>query len=300
MFKLRLSATLVALASSVAASAQQDARSGAPDSVVIAAGDTLAVHVFREDDLDTKARVKDAGTIALPLVGSVHVAGLSASDAAGEIAGRYKSEHFLAHPQVSVMIEQSAVEHVAVLGEVGKPGTVELSSPRSLLDVLAQAGGLLRTADRHVTLRRPGEAPLRVFVPNDSSAQLASAPVMVRPGDTVLVPRAGIVYVLGDVGRPGGYLMQDDAELSVLQALSLAAGSTRTSSERGARLVRRVNGVPTEIPLHLKEMESGKIPDRALQNNDVLYVPFSFTKNLALGAPSIAASASSAIVYAAW
>ena len=270
------------------------------ESLVIGPGDLISVHVFREADLDTKLRVKDAGTIALPLIGAISVAGLPPADAASRIADRYSAGGFLNHPQVSVLIEESATQQVAVLGEVAHPGTVPLASPRSLLDVLAQAGGLLKTADRHVTIRRPAAPPITVLVPNDASADLASAKLLVSPGDTVLVPRAGIVYVLGDVGRPGGYLMQDDAQLSLLQALALASGTTRTASESGARLIRKRNGVTTELPLHLKAMEHGKQPDLALENDDIVFIPFSFSKNLALGASSIAASASSAIVYAAY
>ncbi len=270
------------------------------ESLVIGPGDLVSVHVFREPDLDGKLRVKDAGTIALPLIGAVPVAGLAPADAASRIAERYSTGGFLNHPQVSVLIEESATQQVAVLGEVAHPGTVPLASPRSLLDVLAQAGGLLKTADRHVTIRRPSGAPVTVLVPNDAAADLASARLLVSPGDTVIVPRAGIVYVLGDVGRPGGYLMQDDAQLSLLQALALASGATRTASENSARLIRKHNGVTTELPLHLKAMEHGKQPDLALQNDDIVYIPFSFTKNLALGASSVAASASSAIIYAAY
>ncbi len=271
-----------------------------PESLPIGPGDLLSVHVFREDDLGEKLRVKDAGTITLPLIGTVSVAGLPAADAAALIARSYQSGGFLNHPQVSVLIEESALQQVAVLGEVAHSGTVPLSSPRSLLDVLAEAGGLLKTADRHVTIRRPSSPAVTVLVPNDAEADLAAAPLMVSPGDTVLVPRAGIVYVLGDVGRPGGYLMQDDARLSVMQALALAAGTTRTAGEGSARLIRKVNGVTVEQPLAIKAMEKGKTPDLALQNNDIVYIPFSFGKNLALGANTIAASASSALVYAAW
>ena len=267
------------------------------ESLVIGPGDLIAVHVFREPDLDAKLRVKDAGTVTLPLIGPVQVAGLAAADAASAIAVRYSEGGFLNHPQISVLIEESASQKVAVLGEVARPGTVLLSSPRNLIDVLAEAGGLLKTADRHVTIRRASGPPVTVLVANDAQSQLASSTLLVSPGDTVLAPRAGIVYVLGDVGRPGGFLMQDDASLSLLQALSLAAGSTKTAAEGKARLLRKVNGATTEIPLHLHAIEHGEVPDIALQNDDIIYIPFSFGKNLALGASTIAASASSAIIY---
>ena len=270
------------------------------ESVLIGAGDLLLVHIFREPDLDAEVRVNDAGTVTLPLVGTVPVLDLPPAEAAGRIAARYSAEKFLRHPQVSVTLRESASRQIAVLGEVARPGAIPLNSPRSLLDVLALAGGLLKTADRHIAIRHADQSSVTVLVPNDAEGQLAAPRVLVSPGDTLLVPRAGIVYILGDVGRPGGYLMQDDAQLSLLQALSLAAGASKTAAEGAGRLIRRVNGVTTELPLHLKAIEKGKLPDLALQNNDIVYIPFSFAKNLAMGASSVAASASSAIIYAAY
>ncbi len=273
----------------------QDAR----ESLLLGPGDLVSVHVFREPDLDSKVRVKDAGTVTLPLIGAVPVAGLSAAQASDAIADSYRAKHLLNQPQVSVFVEESTAQQVEVLGEVARPGAVPLSSKRNLLDVLAAAGGLTRTADRHVTIRRPGGPPMTVLVPNDADAQVGLGEVDVAPGDTVLVPRAGIVYVLGDVGRPGGYLMQDDSRISLLQALALAAGATKTAAENDARLLRKVDGIATEQPLRLRAVERGKAPDIALQNDDIVYVPFSLGKNMALGASSIAASASSALIYAA-
>ncbi len=272
----------------------------AQESVTIRGGDLLSVQVFREDQLSTKVRVRDGGSVLLPLIGSVAVAGLPPAEAAARIADAYLTGHFLTHPEVTLLIEESALQQVAVLGEVGRPGTVALSSPRSLIDVLSEAGGLLKSADHHVTIRRPDEAPITVLVGNQAASVLNTADVLVRPGDTVLVPRAGIVYVLGDVGRPGGYLMEDDSRLSVLQALALAGGTTKTAAEGEARLIRGAAGNGTEIPLHLKAVQKGKAPDLSLENDDILYVPFSFGKNLALGAASVAASASSAVIYAAY
>ena len=284
----------------VSLAALAHAQTQAGESLRICAGDLLSVHVFREDDLDAKLRVKDSGTVTLPMIGPVQVSGYAASDAAELIAARYRADGLLKNPQVSVLIEESVAGEVAVLGEVARPGAVHVNSPRSLLDVLAQAGGLLKTADGHVTLRHASGASTQVLVANDAAHQLAASTLLVQPGDTILVPRAGIVYVLGDVGRPGGYLMQDDAQLSLLQALSLAAGPSKTANERGARLIRKENGASIEVPLHLRATERGKTPDLALRNDDIVYVPFSLGRNLALGSSAIAASATSAVIYSAW
>jgi polysaccharide export outer membrane protein len=269
------------------------------ESLVIGPGDLLHITVFREADLEQKVRVKDSGEIALQLIGNVLVKGLPPAEAADKIAGRYKDAGFLNQPQVSVFIEESATEQAAVLGEVQHPGVVALTSSRSLLDVISQAGGLTLIADRHITIRRPGQPPTTVFLSNNAGKALADADVLVQPGDTILVPKAGIVYVLGDVGKPGGFVMQDDARLSLLQALSLAMGANKSAAENSTRLVRKVNGEVTEQPLELKAIERGKQPDPQLEADDVIFVPFSMLKNIALGATSILASASSAAVYVA-
>ena len=107
-----------------------------------------------------------------------------------------------------------------------------------------------------------------------------------------------MIYVVGDVAHPGGYVMQNDSKLTVLQAIALAAGTSKTASERRVRLVRNVDGQTLSLDLPLREMERGREPDVPLQANDILYVPFSFVKNLSLGVANITAAASSALIYA--
>ena len=298
-FAARAQSPGVAAASSVMATAQgAPASANSAESLLIAPGDLLHITVFREFDLEQKVRVKDSGEVALQLIGNVNVKGLPPAEAAEKIARRYKDGGFLNQPQVAVFVEESSIQRVAVLGEVGHPGLVPITSARSLLDVISQAGGLTTVADRHITIRRPGQPPSTVFLSNQADKALAEADVLVQPGDTVLVPKAGIVYVLGDVGRPGGFVMQDDARLSLLQALSMAAGANKTASENKARLLRKVNGSVTEQPLELKAIERGKQADPQLEADDIVFIPFSLAKNVALGATSILASASSAAIYA--
>jgi polysaccharide export outer membrane protein len=283
----------------------QAARSDSPqlpvptESLLIGPGDLLHVTVLREPELDQHARVLDSGMVALALIGNVAVEGLTPALAADRIANGYRDGKFLLHPEVSVLVEQYATQAVSVLGEVGHPGTVALTAPRTLIDVLSQAGGLTESADRHITIERGGKEGdrIRVFLPNRADDAL-NADVLVRPGDTVIVPRAGIVYVLGDVAHPGGYVMQYDSKLTALQAIALAAGTSKTASERRIRLVRNVDGQSLSINLPLRDMERGREPDVPLQANDILYVPFSLAKNISLGIADITAAASSALIYA--
>jgi len=269
------------------------------ESLLIGPGDLLHITVFREPDLEQKVRVKDSGEIDLDLAGTVKLSGLTPHDAAKAIAQLYMQNHFLNHPQVSVFIEEYATQSISVLGQVNKPGAFTVTTMRSLLDVLAMSGGLTEMADRHITIQRADHSGnIVVFLANNPPVN-ARAAEMVYPGDTVLVPKAGIVYVLGDVGRPGGYIMQDDSNLTVMQAVALAAGANRTAKEDAARLIRKVNGSYQESAVPLRDIEKGKKPDMQLEADDVLYVPFSMAKDVVLGTSNILSSTSSAAIYAA-
>jgi polysaccharide biosynthesis/export protein len=274
----------------------------AQESLLIGPGDLLRISVLRESELDQRVRVLDSGEAALALVGKVSVDGLTPGQAAARIADKYRDDKFLLHPEVSVFVEEFATETVTVLGQVAHPGTIRLTAPRSLIDVLSLAGGLTEFADRHIVIQRKAqggepEERIRAFLPNRADDAL-NANVFVRPGDTLIVPKAGIVYVLGDVAHPGGYVMQNDSQLTVLQAIALAAGASKTASEKHIRLVRNVDGITQSLDLPLRDMERGREPDVPLQANDILYVPFSMAKNLSMGLANITAAASSALIYA--
>ncbi|HEV2279431.1 MAG TPA: polysaccharide biosynthesis/export family protein [Acidobacteriaceae bacterium] len=271
----------------------------APESLLIGPGDLLRISILREPELDQHVRVLDSGEITLSLAGNLPVQGLTPAEAAARIANRYRDGKFLLHPEVSVFVEEYATEAVTILGEVAHPGTFRLAAPRTLIDVLSLAGGLTEIADRHIVVERGGKDGQRIhaFLSNRADDALR-ADVLVRPGDIVVVPKAGIVYVLGDVAHPGGYVMQNDSQLSVLQAIALAAGASKTASEKRVRLVRNVDGLTQSIDLPLRDMERGRQPDVPLQANDIIYVPFSLGKNISLGLANITAAASTALIYA--
>jgi polysaccharide export outer membrane protein len=272
----------------------------AKESLLISGGDLLHVSVFDVPALEQRVRVSDAGDVKLALLGDVHVAGMTAADAGQRIDLDLRQGGYVRKPQVSVLVEEYAVANVSVIGQVLHPGNYALNTPRNLMDVLSMAGGLAPAADIHITIKRHGAAGATVYatVPNDADAAILNA-VLVQPGDLVIVPKAGVVYVLGDVARPGGYVMQNDAQITALQALAMASGVTKTASENHARLIRQTVTGPVEIPIALHAMQQGKQPDIPLQAQDVLYVPYSTARNLMLGASAIVSSASGAAIYAA-
>jgi polysaccharide export outer membrane protein len=271
-----------------------------PESLLIGPGDLLRITVLRESELDQQVRVLDSGDIALALAGNLSVQGLTPAAAAARIAGKYRAGGFLLRPEVSVFVDEYATQTVTVLGQVVHPGAIKLAAPRTLIDVISLAGGLTESADRRIVIERGGKdgERIRAFLPNRADDAL-NADILVRPGDTVIVPKAGIVYVLGDVAHPGGYVMQNDSQLTVLQAIALAAGASKTASEKRVRLVRNIDGMSQSVDLPLRDMERGRSPDVPLRANDILYVPFSLAKNVSLGIANITAAASSALIYAA-
>lgn len=281
------------------AAAKSEPAAAPAESLLIGPGDLLRISVLRESELDQHVRVLDSGEITLALVGNLPVQGLTPAEAADRIAARYRDGKFLLHPEVSVFVEEYVTQTVTVMGQVAHPGSFHLAAARTLMDVLSLAGGLTESADRHIVIQRGGKdgQRIRAFLPNKADEAL-NADVLVRPGDTVLVPKAGIIYVLGDVAHPGGYVMQNDSQLTVLQAIALAAGTSKTASEKRVRLVRNVDGLTQSIDLPLRDMERGRQPDVPLQANDIIYVPFSLGKNVALGIANITAAASSALIYA--
>jgi polysaccharide biosynthesis/export protein len=270
------------------------------ESLLVQPGDLLHVTVLREPELEQRVRVLDSGDVALPLIGKIHLAGLDPAEASAAIAAKYLNGNYLKHPSVAVFVEEFATQRVSVLGQVEKPGTYAISTPRTLIDLLAMAGGLTRIADRHIMIERAPGAKQReeeVFLSN-RAADALMANVMIDPGDVILIPKAGIVYVLGDVGRPGGYAMENDSRMTVLEAIAMAAGVNRTASEKQARVIHNVNGQYDEEDLPLREIERGEAPDELLQANDVIYIPFSFAKNVVMGTSSIVAATTSSLIYA--
>jgi polysaccharide biosynthesis/export protein len=271
------------------------------ESLLIAPGDLLGVYIFDTPELEQHVRVNDAGMVPLLLVGDVKLAGLTVAEADRAIEQKMIAGKYMVHPQVSIRVEQYMTQNVSVLGQVKNPGAYSIATPRSVLDVLTLAGGLTDLADRQIMIQRHSDPSKKTqyFLSNNSNDALEKQ-VLVYPGDTVLVPKAGIVYVLGDVGHPGGYPMAtNDSTITVLKAVALADGTNKTALISGMRLIRKdANGNAQDIPLQFSDIQKGKSPDLALKPEDIVYVPSSHMKNVAINATGIMAAAASAAVFA--
>jgi polysaccharide export outer membrane protein len=269
------------------------------ESLLIGPGDLLQLKVLDTPELDEAVRVTDAGTISLLVGGDVDVLLQTPEAAARKIEAALFGGRFLLHPHVSVSIAEFATQKVSVMGEVRAPGAYAITTSRSVLDVLTLAGGLNEVADRRVVIQRRGSRErIPYFVSNIPDVALGST-VTVNPGDSILVAKAGIVYVLGDVAHPGGYTMNsNEARISALQLIARAGGTNHSAVPSRARLMRRSGSTYSQIPLQLSAMQKGKEPDLELEANDIIYVPFSYLRNFGIQATSVVGSLGSAAIYA--
>lgn len=258
----------------------QTAGSQSVEEPVLGPGDLLEISVFEIPELSQTIRISGAGSVEFPLIGSVAVAGKTTSQAAQIIGDELRHRDFVKNPVVNILVKQFATQGVSVLGEVRKPGVYTIIGPRRLMDVVAEAGGLEPTASSEIQIQHRGTGEVQnLKLLNTSSDQNFKSNVMISPGDTILVSRASIVYVVGDVNKPGGFAMQDGGSLSTLQVIALAGGTNRTAAARSAKIIRRTETGYEEHPLDLNEILAGHRADVALQANDVVFVPNSLAKS---------------------
>jgi polysaccharide biosynthesis/export protein len=263
-------------------------------------GDLLSVNVYDTPELTDAYRVDPEGELKLPLCGKVKVEGLTSEEVARLLEATLKDRQILNQPQVNVDVQQYAGQYVIVLGEVASPGRVNVMGPTTLSEVLSQAGGPTALAGPHIKIRHDGDASVpeldAIYTRSSSNQQTGS--ILVRPGDTVVVPRAGVVYVLGAVTRPGGYLMQEDGKLNVAQALAMSGGTVLQARTGGLRVIRRnPDGSVLDFALSYDGIANGSQNPLQLQAEDIVYVPVSKLKAAMLDATSIISSAVSAGIY---
>ncbi|MGH9556273.1 MAG: polysaccharide biosynthesis/export family protein [Terriglobales bacterium] len=250
--------------------------------VRIGSGDLLDIVVYGVPDMARQARVNTDGAIYLPLVGYVKVGGLTAEGAQQQIERQLSEGGFLNDPQVSVQIKEYATSGISIMGEVVKPGIYPLLGNRRLFDGIAAAGGLTQKAGKVVSITRRDqpEEPVLLALSRDPGEAVRSN-VPIYPGDTILVSKAGVVYVVGEVTRPKGIVLDDNQNITVLQAIALAEGLKREASLDSTRLIRKSADGHQDLHIPLKKIMQAKAPDVALQADDVLFVPSSAGKHAA-------------------
>ena len=326
-----------------------------PHDYLIGPGDLLNISVFDVPELSRELRVSQTGTIGIPLVPvRLHVAGLTELQTEQKIAEVLEADGLVTHADVSVSVKEHKSKPITIVGAVPHPMVYEADRPVTLLEALAQAGGISSDAGDTIIVSRPsqdalpdaGEPPEigpeqppnassnaasgeKDTLPASSASGLAATSsnssanteppplantitinlsdlmetgdtknnIPLQAGDVVTVPHAGIVYVLGAVGRAGGYILANDrTQLTTLKILSLAGGLTRTAKSDKAVIVRKDNlGQQHEVPIDLKKVLDRKAEDLQLQPSDILYVPESGAKQAMFRAVEIGLAVGSGV-----
>jgi polysaccharide biosynthesis/export protein len=247
--------------------------------IKLGAGDLVEMKVFGVPEMTQETRVNGGGDITVTLVGPVHVEGLTSTQAERLIEAKLVEGGYLKDPHVALFVKEYVTQGISVLGEVQKPGIYPMLGARRLYDALSSAGGMTNKAGRVVTIthRNDAEHPQIVNMDPDP-AKSATSNVEIQPGDTIVVSKAGVVYVVGAVERPGGFIMDNNESLTVLQAMALAYGTKSTASLDKSKIIRKDPTGLKEIPISLNKVLEGKSTDIALKNDDILFIPASAAK----------------------
>ena len=267
--------------------------------LVIGEGDLLQISLYGVPDFNEHVRVESSGEISLPMIGAVKVKGLSTEQAERIIEKELKDKGFYNHPQVTVLQQEFGSQGISVLGEVQKPGVYPVLTPRKLFDMISAAGGTTPKAGRDILISHrtdPGKVQKLTFS-SETDKQYMVVNVDVFPGDTIVVTKAPIVYVVGDVKLPGGFVVDKSNGLTILQALALAQGATNTAALNSSKLIRKTADGPKETPIYLKKILEGKAKDLKLEADDILFVPHSAAKGAMQGVSAALQTAAGAAVY---
>lgn len=260
--------------------------------LIIASGDLIEVNMFDAPELSGRFRVDEKGDITVPLLGRVHVEGETAEEIGTAIEQRYTEAEILrpANAHATVFVTEYATQGILVNGEVKSPGLFPALGVRMLVDVMTAAGGPTPFASSKVVITRKTDQGNPITVDYNPEALIPLMPqVQIFPGDMITVPKAGSIYVLGDVNRPGVYVLEGRQALTVERAMGLAGGGARAAALKRVHLVRTVEGGrKEEIILSMDRIYKGKDADVAMKDGDVLYVPTSTAKLVTVQAISSA------------
>jgi polysaccharide export outer membrane protein len=287
--------------------------------MLIQPGDVISISTYGAPELSTSSqtsagtitspgsavlegvKVGAKGEVILPYLGAVKLAGLTPAEASARLSSQLKDGGLLVDPQVSVRFVESPTRTITVVGEVLKPEPVPAFGNLHLLDVISACGGFTPLASHTITVRRQGQpTPIVVELGADpKDVNLADIPLMA--GDTVIVPKVGSAFIVGQVKTPSAIPLSSNGPITVLRAIAMAGGVNYGAGLSKARIIRTTaDNQHVEIMLDLKKMMYGKQQDVALVSDDILFIPTNaFKASLAAGGAGVASQALYGAVYAA-
>jgi len=274
----------------------------APQTYVLGPGDEVSVWALGVEEIGAHPiRIDLNGYMDVPMAGHIKAGGLTIDQLREQLVQELSRQ--LKKPQVTVSVTELRSQPVSVMGAVNKPGVYQLQGQKTLLEVLSLAEGVKSDAGNSVRITRvlsEGPLPLPGAAP-DASGQFsvaetglrdaldsknASSALIVKPRDVITVAQGQTIYVMGNVAKAGGFLLGQREKISVFQALSLAGGLSKAAKPSAARIVRETpdGSIRKDIPVDVDKVLRGKAEDPQLQAGDILFIPDSATRNVALRA----------------
>jgi polysaccharide export outer membrane protein len=300
-----LPAVLLCLAMSASGQIGTQSQAGAPmpsekavsGDYLLGPGDILTIMIADSPELSGRYRVGENGQLNLPSISTpIQAGGLTATEVSKRIAEALKASDLLRDPVVNVFLEEYHSRNVTVLGAVAKPSVYPLERPTTIVEVLSLAGGLIPQSGNTLTLVRnssrsegvtsapTGDSTVTIDLAKLMQGKDPSLNLEVRPGDVISVSPAPVIYVVGAVTKPGGFVLQDPGSgVTVLQALAMAGGLQSVAARSRTLLIRRPAGGKErqDVPINLDKLMAGKMGDQYLEANDILFVPESGSKKTA-------------------
>jgi polysaccharide export outer membrane protein len=277
------------------------AKSDVRSTYLVGPNDQLTVHITEMEDSERVVRITPEGYINLPMIGRVRAAGLTVAELESDLTKKMGA--FVRRPQVSVDIKEFRSQNVSIIGAVNKPGVHQLEGQKTLIEMLSSAEGLRPDAGYSVRITRElkyGRIPLpnakddegklfsvaELSLKNIMESKNPADNIIVQPNDVISVPRAEMVYVIGEVKKSGGFVLTERKSISVLQALSLAEGVLPTGSPQNAKILRAAaDGASRgETTINVKKLLAGKSVDVGLNADDILFIPTNAVKRAGIRA----------------
>jgi polysaccharide biosynthesis/export protein len=241
--------------------------------IVLHPGDGISVSVYGVPDYKITARISGDGNVDLPLIGSTQVSGLTVEQAQRLVEKKLIDGQMILSPDVLISVLESNVDIIGVMGEVNGPKAIPAFAPMSLFDALSAAGGLKADASHSISILRKGVNEPLLVVLNSNPADAVGQNIPLYPGDRVLVPRTGVIYVVGAVLHSGAYPITPDTPLTLTQVVTLAGNIGFQAAPTETRIIRTTGPKRREIRVNLSRVIAGKDPDPILQNDDIVMVP---------------------------
>jgi polysaccharide biosynthesis/export protein len=294
--------------------------------IPIGAGDLLHIDVFDVPELSRDVRVSTMGGISFPLIHErIRAAGATTFQLEQKIQDLLRQNGLVSDPQVSVFIKEQNSQPVTIIGAVARPMTYQVNRPMSLLELIANAGGITDGAGTVILITRrtetesvmpissspnssesatsdldSGAKTIRIQLQDLLNTENTAFNIPIYGGDVINIPVAGIIYVMGGgVSQQGGYVVQSHGEqITVLKAVALAHGLGGYAKPDDA-VIYRLNPNKAEreaIPVHIKQIEQNKTQDVAMKSNDILFVPDSLARKIAVRATEAAVQIGSGVL----